>query len=299
MRIGVTGSSGLIGSAIVRRLAARGDDVVRIVRPGSRSRGVYWDPNTGQIDRAALEGIDAILHLAGENIFSVWTPAQKRRILDSRVRGTGLIATTIAQLERPPRALVSASAIGYYGNRPGAEPIDEQAPKGAGFLADVVEAWEGAADPARAAGIRVAHPRMGLILAKKAGALMVAAPVFSLGLGGRIGSGKQYWSWVALADVVGSLLHLLDKPVGGPVNVVAPNAVTNAEFTRVLAKVLHRPALFAAPEFLLRWIGGPAEELVLSGARVVPRKLQESGYEFRYPELREALQAVLAGEVGS
>ncbi|HEY0674358.1 MAG TPA: TIGR01777 family oxidoreductase [Longimicrobiales bacterium] len=299
MRIGVTGSSGLIGSATVRALEARGDEVVRIVRPGSRSRGVYWDPGIGQIDRDALVGVDAIVHLAGESIFSIWTPAQKRRIRDSRVRGTGLIATSIAQLERPPRVLISASAIGYYGNHPGAEPIDEQSPKGAGFLADVVEAWEGAADPARAAGIRVAHPRMGLILAKKAGALMVAAPVFSLGLGGRIGSGKQYWSWVALDDVVGSLLHLLDKPVSGPVNVVAPNAVTNAEFTRALAKVLHRPALFAAPEFLLRLIGGPAEELVLSGARVVPRKLQESGYEFRYPELREALQAVLAGEVGS
>jgi uncharacterized protein (TIGR01777 family) len=289
----------LIGSAVVNALEARGDEVLPLVRPGSHRPGVQWDPAQGTIDKAALEGIDAAVHLAGESIAAVWTASRKRRILQSRVQGTALLATALTQLQKRPAVLVSASAIGYYGDHPAGEPIDESAPRGGGFLADVVEQWEAAAQPARDAGIRVAHPRFGLVLSKEGGALKAALPVFYVGIGGRIGSGKQVWSWVALDDVVGAILHVLDTQVSGPVNVTAPDAVTNAEFTRILGEVLHRPTVIAAPEFLLKLVGGAAEELVLFGARVVPRKLQESGYQFRYPELRPALQAVLAGEVGS
>lgn len=294
MRVAITGSSGLIGAATAQALAAAGHDIVRLIRPGSPGHGVRWDPSKGQIDAAALEGVDTVVHLAGESIASVWTASRKRRILESRVNGTSLLAATLAGLRRRPSALISASAIGYYGNRPDDKPIDEGAPKGIGFLADVAEQWEAAAQPAREAGIRVAHPRFGLVLSKDGGMLKPALPVFSFALGGRLGSGRQVWSWVVIDDVVGSVLHLLDHPIAGPVNVTAPNAVTNAEFTNALGDVLHRPTVVAVPEFALKLAGEAAEELVLFGARVVPRKLIESGYRFRYPELRQALQAVLA-----
>lgn len=289
----------MIGAAVSRALARRGDTVVRVIRPGSAGPGLYWDPRSRQIDREGLNGLDAVVHLAGAPIFSLWTPGQKRRILESRVQGTTLLAEALAQLSRPPRVLVCASAIGFYGNRPPDEPVDETDGKGAGFLADVVAQWEAAAAPAREAGIRVANTRFGLVLAKQGGTLKVAAPPFYFGLGARLGSGRQVWSWVALPDVVGSILHVIDNPVAGPVNVVAPNPVNNAEFTRVLADVVHRPAFLAVPEFLLKLGGEMVDELILSGVRVVPRKLQESGYRFRHPELRPALQAVLAGDVGS
>lgn len=295
MRVAVTGASGLIGSAVVAALSGRGDEVVRLVRPGSRGSGIRWDPASGQIDTPALEGLDAVVHLAGESIAALWTESRKRRILDSRVQGTSLLATSLGKLQRPPKVFVSASAIGYYGDHPAGEPVDESAPKGAGFLADVVAEWEAAAQPARAAGIRVAHPRFGLVLDRRGGMLKPALPVFYMGMGGKLGSGKQIWSWVAIEDVVGSVLHLLDRDVAGPVNVTAPNAVSNAEFTRALAAALHRPALIPAPEFMLKLAGGAAEELVLFGVRAVPKRLQETGYRFRYPELPEALQAVLAG----
>jgi uncharacterized protein (TIGR01777 family) len=295
MRVAITGSSGMIGSATARALEARGDEVMRIVRPNQRGRGIMWDPAAGQIDAAALEGINAVVHLAGQSIAGLWTRGYKQKIMESRVRGTTLIATTLAALRQRPRVLVSASAIGYYGNRPATETLDESASKGTGFLAAVVERWESAAEPARQAGIRVGHPRFGLVLSTEGGALKPVLPLFYAGLGGRLGSGKQIWSWVALDDVVGSILHLLDHPVSGAVNVVAPNPVTNGEFTKVLGKVIHRPTLLPVPAFALRLGGRAAEELILSGARVVPKKLLESGYQFRYPELRQALQAVLAG----
>jgi hypothetical protein len=298
MKVAVTGSSGLIGSAVVKALTKRRDDVVRVVRPASRSKGIYWDPASGQIDGNGLNGLDAVIHLAGESIAGLWTSGRKQRILESRVRGTSLLATTLAALEHPPAVLVSASGINYYGNRAPSEPVDETARRGSGFLADVVEQWEAAARPAAQAGIRVAHPRFGVILAKRGGALKFALPVFYAGLGGRLGSGRQIWSWVALSDVVGSILHLIDHEVSGPVNVAAPNPVSNAEFTKVLAAVVHRPAVWAVPEFVLRLGGGVVDELILSGAWIVPRKLLESGYQFRYSELRPALQAVLAGEDG-
>ncbi len=299
MRVAVTGSSGLIGSAIRRALGARGDEVIRVIRPGSRGNGIYWDPKTGQIDKDGLNGVDAVVHLAGESILGLWTDTHKRRILDSRVTGTSLIASTVAALTKPPGVLVSASGINYYGNRPGGEAVDESGDQGAGFLAEVVARWEAAAAPAREAGIRVVHNRTGLVLARSEGTLKFAAPVFYLGLGGRLGAGRQVWSWVALADVVRSYLYAVDHPLEGPVNVTAPEPVTNAEFTRILAEVMHRPAFMAVPEFVLRLGGEMVDELILSGARVVPRKLLESGFRFRFAELRPALQAVLAGEDGS
>ena len=299
MRIAVTGSSGLIGTAVVRALSQRGDDVVRIVRPVSNAKGVFWDPNSGQIDRDGLEGIDAVIHLAGAQILGLWTRSRKRRILESRVKGTSLMAKTVVELKRRPAALIVASGTNYYGNRPASEEVDEKTSKGSGFLADVVEAWENAARPAANAGIRVVNLRTGLVLAKGEGTLKFAVPPFYAGVGGRLGSGRQVWSWVALDDVVGSYLHAVDTTITGPVNVVAPNPVTNAEFTRVLAGVLHRPSFMAVPEFVLRLGGQLVEELILSGARIVPRKLLESGYHFRYSDLRTALQAILAGQVGS
>ena len=299
MKVAITGSSGMIGSAVSRALRARGDEVLRILRPGSRGEGIFWDPGTGQIDRAGLDGTDAVIHLAGESIAALWTPARKRRILESRVQGTSLLATTLASLPSPPAVLVSVSGINYYGNRPAGEPIDESAGKGTGFLADVVDQWEQAASPARQAGIRVVYPRFGLVLARESLALKLALPVFYAGLGGKLGSGRQIWSWVSVEDVVGSVLFLIDIFLQGPVNVVAPNPVSNAEFTRVLADVMHRPAFISVPEFALRLGGDVVDELILAGARVVPRKLLESGYRFRHPDLRPALQAVLAGEVGS
>jgi uncharacterized protein (TIGR01777 family) len=299
MIVGVTGSSGLIGSAVSRALTDRGAEVVRIIRPSSRGAGIHWDPDTGRIDRAGLEGLDVVIHLAGESIATLWTGARRRRILESRVRGTSLLASTLATLRRPPRVLVTASGINYYGNRSPSEAVDETAEKGTGFLADVVGEWEAAAAPAADAGMRVAHTRFGLVLARESLALKLALPVFYLGLGGRLGSGRQVWSWVAVHDVAGGILHVIDQPLAGPVNLTAPNPVTNAEFTRVLAEVMHRPAWLAVPEFVLKLGGDVVDELILSGARVLPRKLLESGYRFRYSELRPALQAVLAGEVGS
>ena len=299
MRVAISGSRGFIGHAVIKELVARGHTVIRLVRPQSAINpdfeSIHYDPNTGQIEQDKLDRIDAVIHLAGESIAGLWTDSRKHRILDSRVKGTSLLATTLASQPRPPKVFVSASAIGYYGNRPATEAIDESAASGTGFLRDVVLAWESAASPAREAGIRVVHPRFGLVLGKDGGMLKPMLTAFYAGLGGRLGSGQQIWSWVAIDDVAGSLVHMIEhEGLSGPVNVTAPNPVTNAEFTRQLGQVIHRPTVLPVPEFLLRLVGETAEELVLFGARVVPKKLMDSGYEFRYPELRQALQAVLA-----
>lgn len=285
----MTGASGLIGRSLVQALEARGDSVLRM------RRGVHWDPEGGTVELALLEGQDAVIHLAGESIAALWTVRRKRRILESRDQGTRLIATSLAKLQRPPKVMVSASAIGFYGDRAPAETVDESTPRGAGFLADVVEVWERATDPARDAGVRVVNARFGIVLAREGGAFGIMLPIFRLGFGGRLGSGRQMWSWVAVDDVVQGILYCIDhRDLEGPVNLVAPQPVSNLAFTRAVGRVLHRPTLLGVPAFAMKVVmGRMAEEMLLSGVRVAPRKLQESGYEFRFPELEVALRHLL------
>ncbi|HEX7242851.1 MAG TPA: TIGR01777 family oxidoreductase [Longimicrobiaceae bacterium] len=295
-RVAVTGASGLIGSALVRALRAEGRRVVRLVRsrPQPGSGDVAWDPERGEIDAAGLEGVDAVVHLAGENVAQPWTAEAKRRIRESRERGTRLLARALAGLSDRPGVLVSASAIGFYGDR-GDETLDESSGPGGGFLAEVCEGWEAAADPARDAGVRVVHPRIGVVLTPQGGALAKLLVPFRLGVGGKVGSGRQWMSWVALEDVVEALRFALrEDALSGPANLTAPSPVTNEEFTRVLGRVLHRPTLFAVPGAALKLVMGQmAEEALLAGQRVLPRALLDAGFEFRHPELEGALRAAL------
>lgn len=296
MNVLVTGSHGLIGSALVPALARRGDRIVRLVRTAPAAADeVAWDPMTGAIDAARLEGVDAVVHLAGENLAAGrWTAQRKARILDSRVRGTRLLAETLGRLSKRPRVLLSASATGYYGDR-GDAVVREESPSGTGFLAEVCRQWEQAADPARQAGIRVVHLRSAIVLSAAGGVLRRLLPVFRLGLGGPLGSGRQYVSWIAIDDWVGAALHLLgDARVAGPVNMVAPRPVTNIEFTRALARAVSRPALVPVPALALRALfGDMADEALLTSARVEPARLLASGYVFRFPDLDGALRHVL------
>jgi uncharacterized protein (TIGR01777 family) len=301
VRVAITGASGLIGSALAEMFAARGDEAVRLVRRPARSdREVTWDPAAGRIDAARLEGVDAVVHLAGESLMGLWTEAKKRRVRESRVRGTALVAETLARLERRPRVLVSASAVGFYGDHPDGEPVDESAPAGRGFLADTVVAWERACEPAAAAGIRVANTRFGLVLSPKGGALAAMLPAFRLGIGGPVGSGRQVVSWIALDEIGPALLHVLEhEELNGPVNFTAPEAVTFQELAQTLGRVLGRPAVLRFPAFAARLLlGEMAEELLLSGARVVPRKLLATGYRFRFPRLEPALRTLLGRSGG-
>jgi hypothetical protein len=296
MKIAITGSSGLIGKVLVPFLSTGGHDVARLVRKQGRLAAdeIRWDPAAARLDAAALEGIDAVVHLAGESVAARWTAAKKAAIRDSRVEGTRLLAKTLAELSRPPKALIAASAIGYYGDR-GPTALEEDAAPGAGFLAEVCREWEAAADPARQAGIRVAHMRIGVVLSTAGGALATMLTPFRLGAGGVVGGGDQYMSWIALDDVVGALHHaLMTKELSGPVNTVAPNPVTNRDFTKTLGRVLSRPTLFPVPAFAARLaFGEMADELLLSSTRVVPARLTASGYEFRFPRLEEALRHLL------
>jgi len=295
-RVAVTGASGLIGAALGAALRADGCEVRRLVRgtPGADDE-VAWDPAAGRLDPAGLEGLDAVVHLAGEGIADGrWTAARRERILRSRVDGTALLARTLAALRRPPRALLSGSAVGYYGDR-GDEVLDETAPSGAGFLAEVCRAWEGAAEPARAAGIRVVHLRTGVVLSGRGGALPRMAAPFRRFLGGPIGSGRQWVSWIALDDEVGAIRHLLEaEQVAGPVNLTAPRPVPNAELARALGRALGRPAVFRTPAAALRLLFGEMAAVLLDSTRAVPRALERSGYVFRHPEL----EPFLASELG-
>lgn len=292
MKIAITGASGFLGPELVRQLHAAGHTVLRVGRPhpGARPPDIAWDAATS-LDAARLEGVDAVVHLAGASIAQRWTDAAKRAIRDSRVQGTSLLARTLAGLARKPSVLVSMSAVGIYGDR-GDEVLDEDAPAGRGFLADVGKAWEGAADPARAAGIRVVHPRLGVVLHPDGGALARMLPIFSLGAGGKIGSGRQWMSWISRTDTLRALAFLLDTAsLAGPVNLVAPAPATNADFTAVLGRVLKRPTIAPVPEFAIRLLYGEmGEATVIEGQRVVPRKLLDAGFAFTHPTLEAALR---------
>jgi uncharacterized protein len=299
LHVAVTGASGLIGSAVSRSLEAAGHRVKPMVRRPARPGEISWDPARGRLDPADLQGVDQVVHLAGENVGARWTRARKARIRDSRVHGTRLLSETIARLNPPPAVLVSASAVGIYGNR-GSEPLSEASPTGdpSDFLVSVAREWEAAAEPASAAGVRVVHPRFGVVLSPEGGALKKMLPPFRLGLGGRIGLGARWMSWISIDDAVGVILHaLFTNTLRGAVNATAPVPITNRDFTRTLGRVLGRPTPFILPPAALRLaLGEMADSTLLTSARVLPSRLLESGYHFRHPDLESALRHVLGKE---
>ena len=294
MNVLISGAHGLIGSTLSAKLRSAGHSVTALTR-SPRPGAIGWDPDAGRLEGGQLEGFDAAVHLAGESIASGrWTAAKKKEILDSRVRGTRLLSETLAKLTQKPATLVLASAIGYYGHRPG-EVLDESSSAGQCFLAEVCRQWEAAADPAKQAGIRTAHTRFGIVLSPKGGALKPLLTVAKLGLGGPVGNGRQMWSWIALEDVAGALVHALTQDdLSGPVNVVAPNPVPQREFAATLGRVLGRPALMPLPAFAARLIlGQMASELLLPDQRVRPARLLDSSYRFAFTDLETALRAML------
>lgn len=302
MHVLVSGSTGLIGSALLPVLAAHGHDVTRLVRPDTRSPepGLVWDPQKGDIEPGALEGIEAVVHLAGETIAGRWTASKKARIRDSRVMGTQRLCEALVRIPSPPGVLVCASAIGYYGDR-GDEPLTEESPPGAGFLPDVCRAWEAATEVAVRAGIRVVNPRIGIVLSRRGGALAKMLPPFQMGAGGIIGDGSQYMSWIAIDDVAGCIHHaLVTDALSGPVNAVSPQPATNRVFTKTLGRVLGRPTALSVPAFAVRMLFGEmGQALLLSSARVEPVRLKQTGYPFRFPGLDDALRHVLLEDNGT
>ncbi|MFF9348735.1 TIGR01777 family oxidoreductase [Streptomyces sp. NPDC014734] len=294
-RIAVTGASGLVGTALVRSLRADGHEVVRLVRRPARSGDeVEWDPRRRYVDVAGLVGCDAVVHLAGAGVGDHrWTAAYKREIRDSRVLGTTAVAEAVASLDVPPKVLVSGSAIGYYGDT-GDRAVDESAPAGEGFLPSVCVEWEAATAAAQEAGVRTVHARTGLVVGRAGGAWGRLFPLFRAGLGGRLGNGRQYWSFIALHDEVAALRHLLDTDsVSGPVNLTGPDPVTNAEVTAAMGRVLHRPTVLTAPAPALRLALGDFAEDVLGSQRVLPGRLLDSGFVFAFPGIDAAIRAAL------
>ncbi|MET7382567.1 TIGR01777 family oxidoreductase [Streptomyces sp. NPDC005526] len=294
-RIAVAGASGLIGGALVRSLTADGHEVVRLVRRAAQSADeVCWDPGGQYVDAAGLAGCDAVVNLAGAGVGDHrWTDAYKKEIRDSRVLGTAALAEAVASLDTPPRVFVSGSAIGIYGDT-GDRAVDEEAPPGDGFLPSVCVEWEEAAAPAQEAGVRTVFARTGLVVSGEGGAWGRLFPLFKAGLGGRIGDGRQYWSFIALHDEVAALRHLIDtEGLSGPVNLTAPKPLTNREITAAMGRVLHRPTLFPVPASALRVALGEMAGDVLSSQRVVPKRLLESGFTFAFPEIEEAVRAAL------
>jgi uncharacterized protein len=293
-RILVSGSSGPIGSALLPSLKAQGFGVTRLLRKsGSGNDQIVWDPSR-PLSPEIVSGFHAVIHLAGESIVGRWTEAKKRRIIESRAQGTGHLAEAAARASQPPRVFISASAIGFYGDR-GDEILREDSMPGEGFAAEICRQWESATQPAAQAGIRTVQIRIGVVMSADGGALPAMLTPFRLGLGGRLGNGRQWWTWVSVRDVVGAIQHVLNHDVlSGPVNAVAPNPVTNAEFTRILASVLNRPAIFPMPAFAVRLIFVEmGEELFLGSQRVEPAKLAATGYRFQHPDLKNALKEIL------
>lgn len=310
MRIAIAGSTGLIGSRLVEILRGRGDHVARLVRPATdtselEADGIAWDPASGTIDAAALEGFDVVVNLAGRNIGERrWTDREKRLVWDSRVDSTRLLATTLAGLQRKPSLLINASAVGFYGDG-GDQILTEQSPQGEGFLSDLTAAWEEATAPATAAGIGVATLRSGIVLSTDGGALgRLLAPLgprwlspYRWGLGGPVGRGDQWWSWISLTDEVRAVLHVIDTGITGPVNLVAPEPVTHRSFIKALGRVLRRPTALRVPVFVVKLFLGSelAEALVLEGQRAVPEKLLASGFEFTHTDVESGLCEALSG----
>ena len=295
MRVAVSGASGLIGTALTAELAAAGDEIVRLVRREARSPGeISWDPSA-RLDPAALTSIDAVIHLSGAPIAAKrWTPARKAELRASRITSTRTLATAMAAAAPPPRVLICGSAIGYYGDT-GDRVVGESGQPGTGFLPDLVRDWEAAAEPAAEAGVRVACIRSGVVLAAEGGMLARLMLPFRLGLGAKIGSGSQYLSWISLTDEVRAIKFALDRSdISGPVNLTAPEPVTNAEFTKALAKVLARPSVFTLPSPVLRAALGELASELLASARVVPARLLEAGFTFRDPDVRAALTPIVA-----
>ena len=291
--VAVTGASGLIGTALTAALEKRGDRVVPVGRRPPAG-GVAWDPVARRIDTAALEGIDAVVHLAGERIDGRWTASKRRRILNSRVEGTQVLAEALSGLDRPPSVVVSASAVGFYGDR-GDEVLTEDSEPGTGFLAEVCEQWEAAAAPIASPDTRLVLARTGIVCTPDGGALGRMLALTRLGLGGRLGHGRQWWPWITLEDEIRALLHLLDTPVAGPANLVAPGTCRNVEFVRELARALRRPAVLPAPALVLRAVLGEiADGLLLASARVRPVRLEDSGFTFRSPDLTSAIAELLS-----
>ena len=293
MLIAITGATGFIGSALCKHLIQSGHSVLGISR--SERSDIQWDLESGEIEGNKLSGVDAVIHLAGENIASRrWSEHQKKRILDSRVRGTELICKAISELSKPPQVLLSGSALGIYGNR-GDEKLDESSSHGSGFLADVVSKWEEATQAAEAAGIRVVHLRTGLVQSPSNGMLKKMLPIFRLGLGGKLGGGNQFWSWISLEDEIRLIEWLLSAEISGPVNLTAPRPVTNSEFTRILGKALRRPTFFPVPDFGPRLILGKelASELIHNSLRVLPQRAINAGFEFKHVDLEDSMLDIL------
>ena len=296
MKILVAGASGLVGSALIPVLESEGTEITGLVRSSPKANEIEWHPNHGGIDATRLEGFDAIINLAGENIAEGrWTDEKKRKIRDSRVDGTHLLSEAIAKLATKPRVFLCASATGFYGDRDD-EILDETSDSGGGFLANVCRDWEGATESAAKAGVRVVNLRFGPIFAREGGMLGKMLTPFKMGMGGKVGSGKQYISWVAIDDVIGAIkLALADESIHGALNVVSPNPVTNEEFTKTLGEVLSRPTVMSIPAFAARLVFGEmADEMLLVSQRVAPKKLNEAGYQFKHPELESALRHYLA-----
>jgi len=290
LRIAITGASGMIGSMLAPALAGAGHTVIRIVRKAPAPGEIRWDPAGAGLEPTALRGVDAVVHLAGENIAEGrWTVARKRALLESRKLGTRLLAEAVSRAPDGPRTLVSASAIGYYGDR-GDEELTETSPPGSGFLPEVCREWEAATSSAADTGVRVVLVRTGLVLTSAGGLLRRVMLPFQLGLGGRLGNGRQWMSWISAADHIGVIRHALTGTMSGPLNSVAPGAVRNSEFTKALGRALHRPTLLAVPRTAIRLVFGQmADEAILASAHVRPRVLESTGYRFRHPSLESAL----------
>lgn len=293
MKVLISGATGFIGVPLTAKLRERGDEVTVLTRSAAGDGRVHWDPEAGELDPADVAGFDAVIHLAGESIAGLWTEKKKRAIMNSRREGTRLLSEAIAASDPKPAVFVSSSAVGIYGDR-GDEVLTEDSGVGEGFLADVVKVWEESAQPARDAGIRTVNLRIGIIVAESGGMMSKVKPLFKLGAGGKLGSGKQWWSWVSIDDVVGAFIHAIDTDsMNGAYNVAAPNPVTNAEFTKDLGKALHRPTFLPAPRFALKLTAREmADEMLLASQRVDTTKLAETGFSFRDPELPAGLQRI-------